>query len=66
LHLLKQKNDDDYLPGGGLNPACVLKMTCPSTGFIHAIRVPPEMLRAKEAVYWVNWETDPESFVVET
>ena len=44
----------------------VLKMTCPSTGSVHVLRVPPEITTAREAVGWVNWGTDPEEFVVET
>ncbi|MEG4440369.1 leucine-rich repeat domain-containing protein [Microcoleus sp. AT9_B4] len=57
------KKEDIYL----------LKMTCPSTGFIHALRVPPDVrsssrasLTAKEAIRWVNWDIDPEEFSVQT
>ena len=50
------KKEDIYL----------LKMTCPSTGFIHALRVPPDMRSAKEAIRWVNWDIDPEEFSVQT
>jgi len=64
--LLKIDNAD-------VEPIYLLKMTCPSTGFIHALRVPPDMrsssrasLTAKEAIRWVNWDIDPEEFSVQT
>ncbi|MEH2304388.1 DUF6745 domain-containing protein [Nostoc sp.] len=44
----------------------LLKMTCPSTNFIHALRVPPNMDSAREAIRWVNWGVDPEAFGVQT
>jgi hypothetical protein len=44
----------------------LLKMTCPSTSFIHALRVPPNMNSAREAIRWVNWGIDPEEFAVQT
>ncbi|MDJ0735281.1 MAG: hypothetical protein QNJ47_14700 [Nostocaceae cyanobacterium] len=44
----------------------LLKMTCPSTGFIHATRVPPSMESAREAIRWVNWDVDPQEFAVES
>jgi hypothetical protein len=44
----------------------LLKMTCPSTGFIHVARVPPDSLSAKEAISWMNWDIDPEEFAVQT
>jgi internalin A len=49
-----------------LEPICLLKMTCPSTGFIHALRVPPDMKSARKAISWVNWGVDPEQFTVQT
>ncbi len=58
--LLKIDNDVDD------EPVYLLKMTCPSTGHIHALRVPPEMQSAREAIRWVNWDIDPEEFSVET
>jgi internalin A len=64
--LLKIDNAD-------VEPIYLLKMTCPSTGFIHALRVPPDVrsssrasLTAKEAIRWVNWDIDPEEFSVQT
>ena len=49
-----------------VEPIYLLTMTCPSTGFIHALRVPPEMQSAKEAITWVNWGIEPEEFAIET
>ncbi|MFB2975530.1 leucine-rich repeat domain-containing protein [Microseira sp. BLCC-F43] len=58
--LLKIDNDLDVAP------VYLLKMTCPSTGHIHALRVPPDMQSAREAIRWVNWGIDPEEFSVQT
>jgi hypothetical protein len=58
--LLKIDNNID------IEPILLLKMTCPSTGFIHVLRVPPSMMSAREAIRWVNWEIDPEDFIIET
>ncbi|BBD63173.1 hypothetical protein NIES2109_60230 (plasmid) [Nostoc sp. HK-01] len=58
--LLKIVNDID------IEPIYLLKMTCPSTGFIHVLRVPPNMKSAREAICWVNWGVDPNDFAVET
>ncbi|MCC5625643.1 DUF6745 domain-containing protein [Nostoc sp. CHAB 5715] len=44
----------------------LLKMTCPSTSFIHALRVPPNINSAREAIRWVNWGIEPEEFAVQT
>ncbi|MEG4252316.1 DUF6745 domain-containing protein, partial [Microcoleus sp. Pol10D4] len=49
-----------------VEPICLLKMTCPSTGFIHALRVPPNLTSARKAIRWVNWDIDPEEFSVQT
>ena len=49
-----------------IEPIYLLKMTCPSTGFIHALRVPPDVKSAREAIRWVNWGIDPEEFSVQT
>jgi leucine-rich repeat protein SHOC2 len=35
-------------------PMILIKMTCPSTGHIHILRVPPEMTRVQSAITWVN------------
>ncbi|MGF2040283.1 MAG: DUF6745 domain-containing protein [Nostoc sp. CmiVER01] len=44
----------------------LLKMTCSSTSFIHALRVPPNMNSAREAIRWVNLGIEPEEFAVQT
>jgi len=49
-----------------VEPICLLKMTCPSTGFIHTLRVPPNLTSAREAIAWVNWDIDPEEFSVQS
>ncbi|MBD1903832.1 leucine-rich repeat domain-containing protein [Trichocoleus sp. DQ-A3] len=49
-----------------VEPIHVLKMTCPSTGHLHVLRVPPTLTSAREAICWVNWDVDPEAFTVET
>ncbi|AFZ07936.1 hypothetical protein Osc7112_3572 [Oscillatoria nigro-viridis PCC 7112] len=65
--LLKIENNID------IEPIYLLKMTCPSTGQVHVLRVPPKVrsssrasLTAKEAISWVNWGIDPEKFQVQT
>ncbi|BAZ50818.1 hypothetical protein NIES4103_34350 [Nostoc sp. NIES-4103] len=47
-------------------PIYLLKMTCPSTGLIHVLRVPPDMESAQQAIRWVNWGIDPEEFLRQT
>ncbi len=49
-----------------IEPIYLLKMSCPSTGFTHLLRVPPDMKSAREAIAWVNWGIDPEEFDVQT
>ncbi|MBD2043455.1 DUF6745 domain-containing protein [Microcoleus sp. FACHB-672] len=58
--LLKIQADID------LEPIHLLKMTCPSTNHIHVLRVPPHLTSAREAIRWVNWDVDSETFVAET
>ena len=47
-------------------PMVLLKMTCPSTGHIHILRVPPEMTSAEAAITWVNHGIHPDKFAVQT
>jgi|GEM_PF-690308 len=49
-----------------VEPIYLLKMTCPSTHYIHATRVPPSIQSARAAIRWVNWDTDPEEFAQES
>ncbi|WP_293352497.1 MULTISPECIES: DUF6745 domain-containing protein [unclassified Microcoleus] len=44
----------------------LLKMTCPSTRYIHALRVPSDITSAREAISWINWGIDPEEFSFQT
>lgn len=48
--------------GVDVEPIRLLKMTCPSTQFIHVVRVPPHLHTAKAAIQWCNWDVDPEEF----
>ncbi|MBD1930799.1 MULTISPECIES: leucine-rich repeat domain-containing protein [Cyanophyceae] len=57
-------DDDDDAPQK--EPIHLLKMTCPSTSFIHAMRVPPDITSARAAIRWINWDIDPEEFSVQT
>jgi leucine-rich repeat protein SHOC2 len=47
-------------------PIALLKMTCPSTGHVHILRVPPEMTSAEEAIVWVNHGIHPDRFAIQT
>lgn len=49
-----------------LEPIHLLKMVCPSTQHLHALRVPPEVTTAREAICWANWGIDPEEFSIST
>ncbi len=50
----------------GREPLLLLKMTCPSTGHIHVLRVPPDMTSAEAAITWVNHGIHPDKFIVQT
>ena len=47
-------------------PMVLLKMTFPSTGHIHILRVPPEMTSAEAAITWINHGIHPDKFAVQT
>lgn len=47
-------------------PVHLLKMTCPSTGHIHVMRLPPDIDSVRKAIRWVNGDIDPEKFSVQT
>jgi hypothetical protein len=64
--LLSIEFEDDFDWVGNAKPVYLLKMTCPSTGFIHALRVPPDVRSALEAIRWVNWDIEPAEFSVQT
>ena len=48
-----------------VEPLKLVKMVCPSTGLIHAHRVPPNMDTARNAIKWVNHGVDAEEFIIE-
>jgi leucine-rich repeat protein SHOC2 len=50
----------------GREPLVLLKMTCPSTGHIHVLRVPPDMISAEAAITWVNHGIHPDKFIIQT
>jgi Leucine-rich repeat (LRR) protein len=47
-------------------PMLLLKMTCPSTGHIHILRVSPEMESAEAAITWVNHDIHPDNIAIQT
>jgi hypothetical protein len=47
-------------------PVHLLKMICPSTGHVHAVRVPPTYQTARAALLWMNWGIGPEKFAQQT
>lgn len=49
-----------------IEPIHLLKMTCPSTAFIHVLRVPPDINSARDAICWVNWGIDPTEFAIQS
>lgn len=60
------KRDRDLIVEEDIKSTYLLKMICPSTGFIYVLRVPPDMKSAREAAAWINWEVDPATFTAET
>jgi len=64
--LLSIEFPDDFDNYCNAKPVYLLKMTCPSTGFIHALRVPPDVRSAIEAIRWVNWDIAQEDFFGQT
>lgn len=67
--LLKIDNYTEINVQNSQNPSesiHLFKMICPSTGFIHFLRVPPDINSAKIAIDWVNWGIDSEEFAVQT
>ncbi len=59
--ILRFNNIIDDIDG---QPICLLKMICPSTQFIHALRIPPDINSAREAIQWVNWGIDPTQIIM--
>jgi leucine-rich repeat protein SHOC2 len=50
----------------GKEPMVLLKMTCPSTGHVHILRVPPTMTSAEVAIVWVNHGIHPDEIATQT
>jgi hypothetical protein len=49
-----------------VEPINILKVKCPSTGVYYSLRVPPDILKARDAINWVNQGIDKEEFMWET
>ncbi|MGB3638306.1 MAG: hypothetical protein WBA39_12150 [Rivularia sp. (in: cyanobacteria)] len=49
-----------------VEPIVLLKMICPGTGYTHVLRVPPNMVSARVAITWINWDIDPLYFAAES
>ncbi|HEY9626868.1 MAG TPA: hypothetical protein V6C84_06165 [Coleofasciculaceae cyanobacterium] len=43
-------------------PLMILKVTCPSTGHIHVLRVPPHMRSCRQAAAWVAGFDNPDDY----
>jgi hypothetical protein len=43
-------------------PLMVLRVTCPSTGHIHILRVPPDMRSCHQAAAWVAGFDNPDDY----
>ena len=50
----------------GKEPIALLKMTCPSTGHVHMLRVPLDMTSAEDAIIWVNYGIHLDEFTIQT
>lgn len=51
-----------YVPFDDDEPLMVLKVTCPSTGHIHILRVPPYMRSCHQAAAWIAGFNDAEDY----
>ena len=49
-----------------IEPIHLCKFNCPSTGTYYALRVPPQINKAEEAIAWCNHGVKPGEFVKET
>jgi leucine-rich repeat protein SHOC2 len=61
-----EDEDDENDEPSNWEPLVMLKMTCPSTGHIHILRVPPKMTSAEAAITWVNHGIHPDKFSIQT
>ncbi|MBR8831099.1 MAG: hypothetical protein N5P05_003806 [Chroococcopsis gigantea SAG 12.99] len=51
-----------YIPFDDDEPFMALKVTCPSTGQIHVLRVPPHMRRCHQAAAWIAGFDNPDDY----
>ncbi|MBE9198220.1 MULTISPECIES: DUF6745 domain-containing protein [unclassified Nodularia (in: cyanobacteria)] len=51
-----------YIPFEDDEPFMVLKVTCPSTGHIHILRVPPHMRNCHQAAAWIAGFNNPDDY----
>jgi hypothetical protein len=51
-----------YIPFEDDEPLMVLKVTCPSTGHIHILRVPPYMRSCHQAAAWIAGFDNPDHY----
>ncbi|MBP5976253.1 hypothetical protein HW132_26865 [Brasilonema sp. CT11] len=51
-----------YIPFEDDEPLMVLKVTCPSTGHTHILRVPPYMRSCHQAAAWIAGFTNPDDY----
>ncbi|MEH2201083.1 DUF6745 domain-containing protein [Nostoc sp.] len=51
-----------YIPFEDDEPFMVLKVTCPSTGHIHILRVPPHMQTCHQAAAWIAGFNNPDDY----
>lgn len=51
-----------YVPFEDDEPLMVLRVTCPSTGHIHVLRVPPYLRTCHQAAAWIAGFDNPDSY----
>lgn len=51
-----------YVPFEDDEPLMVLKVTCPSTGHLHVLRVPPDMRSCRQAAAWIAGFDNPDDY----
>jgi hypothetical protein len=49
----------------GLEATYILRIICPDSGKIDAVRVPPNLISAREAATWINQGIGPEHYAKE-
>jgi hypothetical protein len=51
-----------YIPFDDDEPLTILKVTCPSTGHLHVLRVPPYIRSCRQAAAWVAGFDNPDDY----